>query len=317
MCCRLRLDNRELYKRGGGLFGANPMTGSIGVVTINMPRLGYLAKDKADFMARLRRLMDIAKESLLIKRRVLERLMNKGLYPYSRHYLSSVKERFGEYWHNHFNTIGLVGMHEALLNFMGKGIDTPEGQAFAKEVLDYMRQVLIEYQEETNQLFNLEATPAEGTAYRLARLDKAKYPDIITSGENEPYYTNSTQLPVNYTDDLFKALDLQEELQTKYTGGTVFHAFLGERVEDAKTAGKLIRRVLENYRIPYFTLTPTFSVCPDHGYIAGEHFTCPQCGSETEVWSRVVGFYRPVQNWNKGKKEEFKDRLEYAVVSAR
>lgn len=317
MCCRLRLDNRELYKRGGGLFGANPMTGSIGVVTINMPRLGYLAKDKADFMNRLRRLMDIAKESLLIKRRVLEGLMNTGLYPYSRHYLESVKERFGEYWHNHFNTIGLVGMHEALLNFMGKGIDTREGQAFAKEVLDYMRQVLIEYQKQTGQLFNLEATPAEGTAYRLARLDKEKYPDIITSGQSEPYYTNSTQLPVNYTEDLLAALDLQEELQTKYTGGTVFHAFLGERVEDAKTAAKLLRRVLENYRIPYFTLTPTFSVCPDHGYISGEHAVCPECGRETEIWSRVVGFYRPVQNWNKGKQEEFKDRLEYLVASAR
>lgn len=317
MCCRLRLDNRELYKRGGGLFGANPMTGSIGVVTINMPRLGYLAKDAADFLARLRRLMDLAKDSLLIKRQVLEHLMNTGLYPYSRHYLSSVKERFGEYWHNHFNTIGLVGMHEALLNFMGKGIDTPEGQAFAKQVLDYMRSVLIEYQEETDQLFNLEATPAEGTAYRLARLDKEKYPDIITSGENEPYYTNSTQLPVNYTDDLFTALDLQEELQTKYTGGTVFHAFLGERIDDAQTAAKLLRRVMENYRIPYFTLTPTFSVCPDHGYITGEQPTCPQCGQGTEIWSRVVGFYRPVQNWNNGKKEEFKDRLEYVVASAR
>lgn len=293
------------------------MTGSIGVVTINMPRLGYLAKDAADFLARLRRLMDLAKDSLLIKRQVLEHLMNTGLYPYSRHYLSSVKERFGEYWHNHFNTIGLVGMHEALLNFMGKGIDTQEGQAFAKQVLDYMRSVLIEYQEETDQLFNLEATPAEGTAYRLARLDKEKYPDIITSGENEPYYTNSTQLPVNYTDDLFTALDLQEELQTKYTGGTVFHAFLGERIDDAQTAAKLLRRVMENYRIPYFTLTPTFSVCPDHGYITGEQPTCPQCGQGTEIWSRVVGFYRPVQNWNNGKKEEFKDRLEYVVASAR
>ncbi len=314
MCCRLRLDNRELYKRGGGLFGANPLTGSIGVVTINMPRLGYLAKDKSDLLARIRRLMDIAKESLLIKRRVLEHLMNTGLYPYSRYYLDSVKDRFGDFWHNHFNTIGLVGMHEALLNFIGQGIDTEAGQAMAHEVLDYMREVLVEYQEETDQLFNLEATPAEGTAYRLARLDKKSYPDIVASGEDEPYYTNSTQLPVDFTEDIFSALDLQEELQVKYTGGTVFHGFLGERVDDPVMAARLLKKVLENYRIPYFTITPTFSICPEHGYISGEHPECPQCGAGAEIWSRVVGFYRPVQNWNKGKKEEFRDRLEYVAA---
>ncbi|NLV91366.1 MAG: ribonucleoside triphosphate reductase [Firmicutes bacterium] len=315
MCCRLRLNNKELLKRGGGLFGANPLTGSIGVVTLNMPRIGYLAKSKEDFLGRVRYLMDLAKESLLLKRRVLENLMDTGLYPYSRHYLASVKERFGDSWHNHFNTIGLVGMHEALLNYCGKGIDTPEGQAIANEVLDYMRDILVEYQEETDQLFNLEATPAEGTAYRLARIDKRKYPDIITSGQDEPYYTNSTQLPVGFTDDIFHALDLQEELQTKYTGGTVFHGFLGERIEEPKVAAKLLRRVMENYQIPYFTITPTFSICPEHGYITGEHPQCPSCGAEAEIWSRVVGFYRPVQNWNKGKKEEFKDREEFALAS--
>ena len=314
MCCRLRLDNRELYKRGGGLFGANPLTGSIGVVTLNMPRIGYLAQDKEDLFARIRSLMDLAKESLLLKRKALERLTDIGLYPYSRYYLDSVKERFGKYWHNHFNTIGLVGMHEALLNFMGRGIDTAEGQALAIEILDYMRDVLVEYQETTGQLFNLEATPAEGTAYRLARIDRRVYPEIIASGEEEPYYTNSTQLPVDFTEDLFAALDLQEALQVKYTGGTVFHAFLGERVEDGRVAAKLLQRVMHNYRIPYFTLTPTFSICPDHGYLSGEHHRCPHCGREAEVWSRAVGFFRPVQNWNKGKKEEFRKRVEYNVA---
>ncbi|MHB1127591.1 MAG: ribonucleoside triphosphate reductase [Bacillota bacterium] len=311
MCCRLRIDNRELQKRGGGLFGANPLTGSIGVVTLNIPRIGYLSKSREDFFGRVRGLMDLARESLLIKRNVLERLTEAGLYPYSRHYLQAVKQRFGGFWHNHFNTIGLVGMNEALLNFMGRDITTSEGHGFALEVLDFMRQVLVSYQEETGQMFNLEATPAEGTTYRLARLDRQIYPNIITAGQEEPYYTNSTHLPVGFTEDLFAALDLQEELQVRYTGGTVFHGFIGERLDDVAAVTRLLRRVMENYRVPYFTITPTFSVCPDHGYLAGEHFTCPACGRETEVWSRVVGFYRPIQNWNKGKRSEFADRKEY------
>ncbi|NPV52737.1 MAG: ribonucleoside triphosphate reductase [Firmicutes bacterium] len=315
MCCRLRIDNRELYKRGGGLFGANPLTGAIGVVTLNMPRTGYLSKSKNEFLERTRRLMDLAKESLLIKRGVLERMTEAGLYPYSRHYLGSIKERFGTYWHNHFNTIGLVGMNEALLNFMGSDITTPGGHAFALEILDFMRNVLVGYQEETGQMFNLEATPAEGTAYRLARIDKEAYPDIITGGSEEPYYTNSTHLPVGFTSDIFEALDLQEELQTRYTGGTVFHGFIGERVEDVNTLKRLLQRVMSRYRVPYFTITPTFSICPDHGYVAGEHPTCPACGKPAEVWSRVVGFYRPIQNWNKGKRSEFADRKEYVITS--
>lgn len=313
MCCRLRIDNRELRRRGGGLFGANPLTGSIGVVTLNMPRIGYLSRSKDDFLNRVKELMDLAKQSLLIKREVLERMTETGLYPYSRHYLDSVKKRFGKYWHNHFNTIGLVGMNEALLNFMGRDITTPEGHQFAIEVLDFMRQVLVAYQEESGQMFNLEATPAEGTAYRLARLDRQAYPDIITAGESEPYYTNSTQLPVDFTDDIFEALDLQEELQVKYTGGTVFHGFIGERIDDINALKKLLYRVMSNYRVPYFTITPTFSICPEHGYMAGEHSTCLTCGRESEVWSRVVGFYRPVQNWNKGKQSEFADRKEYTI----
>lgn len=314
MCCRLRLDTRELRKRGGGLFGSNPLTGSIGVVTINMPRIAYLAKgDKKFFKKRLRELMDLAKESLIIKRKTIEQFTEQGLYPYSRYYLRDIKARTGQYWHNHFNTIGLVGMNEACLELFGENIASPTGRAFAEEILNYMRSVLVEYQEETGQMFNLEATPAEGTSYRLAMLDKKKYPDIITAGKDAPYYTNSTQLPVGYTDDIFEAIELQDTLQTLYTGGTVLHGFLGERIEDVQTAKALVRKVMENYRIPYFTITPTFSVCRDHGYIAGEHFTCPTCGQEAEVWSRVVGFYRPVQAWNKGKQAEFKDRLEYRV----
>lgn len=313
MCCRLRLDNRELIKRGGGLFGANPLTGSIGVVTLNMPRIGYLSKTKEEFLERVMVLMNLAKESLLLKRKVLEQLTRIGLYPYSRHYLRLVHQRFGEYWKNHFNTIGLIGMNEAVLNFMGKTIADEEGHAFALEVLAFMRNRLIEFQEETGDMFNLEATPGEGTTYRLAKLDRSRYPDIICAGENEPYYTNSTQLPVDYTEDVFEALDLQDELQTKYTGGTVFHCFLGERVEDVETCKKLVQRISESYRIPYFTITPTFSICNDHGYLAGEHVTCPTCGRSTEVWSRIVGYYRPVQNWNKGKQNEFTDRLEFAV----
>ena len=316
MCCRLRLDNRELLRRGGGLFGANPLTGSIGVVTINMPRIGYLSKSEEAFRSRLRRLMDLAKRSLLIKRRVLERLTERGLYPYARVYLESVKQRFGEYWHNHFNTIGLVGMHEALVNLFGEGLDTERGRRFAAEVLDFMRGILVEYQEETGCLFNLEATPAESTSYRLAKLDRAAFPDIIASGGSEPYYTNSTQLPVGLTDDVFEALEMQEELQARYTGGTVFHAFLGERVDRPEAVGLLVRRAFERYGIPYMTITPTFSICPKHGYIAGEHPACPTCGAEAEVWSRVVGFYRPVQNWNAGKRREFEDRVEFNLGKA-
>lgn len=314
MCCRLRLDNRELRKRGGGLFGANPLTGSIGVVTINMPRIGYLSGTEDEFFTRLDRLMDIARTSLEIKRKVLEKMTQEGLYPYARFYLRDIYKRFGAYWQNHFNTIGLVGMNEALLNFMGCGITDDRGRKFALSVLDFMRKKMEQYQQETEILYNLEATPAEGASYRLAKKDREMFGDIITCGNSEPYYTNSTQLPVDFTDDVFTALELQEELQCKYTGGTVFHAFLGERISDAGTCKAMVKKVAENFRIPYYTITPTFSVCAGHGYIEGEHFSCPHCGKECEVYSRVVGYYRPVQCWNKGKKEEFADRKEYVVV---
>lgn len=313
MCCRLRLDNRELRKRGGGLFGANPMTGSIGVVTINMPRLGYLSRSVDEFFERLSDIMDLARESLVIKRKVIEYFTEAGLYPYSRVCLRTIKESFGQYWHNHFSTIGLIGMHEALVNLFGKGIDTEEGKDFAMKVLDFMRTRLVDYQQKTNSLFNLEATPAEGTSYRLARIDKERFADIFTSGETEPFYTNSTQLPVGEVKDLFKALEMQEELQTKYTGGTVFHVYLGEQVEDEKVIGLLIKKIFDNYRLPYITITPVFSICQEHGYISGEHYSCPTCGRATEVWSRVVGFYRPVQNWNPGKQEEFRSRNTYEI----
>lgn len=315
MCCRLRLDNRELYKRGGGLFGANPLTGSIGVVTINMPRLGYLSKTKKDFFARLFHLMDLAEESLEIKRKILEDWTEKGLYPYAKHYLGNVQKMRGTYWGNHFSTIGLIGMNECLLNFLGIDIGNKKGIKFAEEVLDKMRERLVKYQERTGNLYNLEATPAEGTSYRLALKDKKKYPDIIAAGEQEPYYTNSTQLPVNYTDDLFEALKLQDSLQTKYTGGTVFHAFLGEAISDPEAVKSLIKLVFEKFHLPYLTLTPTFSVCPVHGYIAGEYFVCPQCTIEQpcEVYSRIVGYLRPVQQWHKGKQEEFKERSTFNV----
>ena len=313
MCCRLRLDTRELHRRGGGLFGANPMTGSIGVVTINLPRIGYKAKTLEDYMNRLTALAELAKESLLIKRDVLEQLTSKGIYPYSKFYLDSVYQRFGRYWDNHFNTIGIVGMNESILNYTRQDITTPLGQEMAKAIIDHLRKVLVRFQKETGQMFNLEATPAESTAYRLALLDKELYPDIITAGEKEPYYTNSTQLPVDAPLDLFEALGLQDELQTKYTGGTVFHAYLGERLDDLATCKKIIKRILSNYHLPYVSLTPTFSICEDHGYLNGEQFTCPYCQKETEVWSRVVGFYRPVQNWNKGKEEEYKERKVWSI----
>ncbi len=275
MCCRLRLDNRELRKRGGGLFGSNPMTGSIGVVTLNMPRLGYLSNKEEDFFARLDHLLELAKTSLEIKREVLERFTEQGLYPYSRHYLSDIKKRFGSYWANHFSTIGVVGMNEMCLNFLGVNIAHPEGKEFAIKVLQYIREKMRQFQEETGHFYNLEATPAESTTYKLARLDKQMFSDIITQGEDEPYYTNSSQLPVNYTDDLFWALDHQDDLQTLYTGGTVFHIFLGESLDSGETVKKLVRVISENYRLPYFTITPTFTICPNHGLIPGTHFTCP------------------------------------------
>lgn len=319
MCCRLRIDNRELEVRGGGLFGSNPLTGSIGVVTINMGRLGYLAKDEDEFLTSLERLMILAKASLEIKRGVLEKFTEEKLYPYTQFYLRGVKERFGEYWKNHFSTIGLLGMNEACLNFLGVDIAAKKSREFTVRVLDFMREKLLEFQEETGNNYNLEATPAEGTSYRLARIDKEKNPEIICANEEEykagaePFYTNSTQLPVNYTDDVFEALDLQDAIQTKYTGGTVLHVFAGERVKDPDTIKGLIRKVCESYHLPYFTFTPTFSVCPSHGYIAGEHSTCPECGAETEVYSRVVGYLRPVNQWNKGKREEFRKRKTFVV----
>jgi anaerobic ribonucleoside-triphosphate reductase len=314
MCCRLRIDNRELHKRGGGLFGANPLTGSIGVVTINLPRLGYLYKTKTKFKKELRRLMDLCKASLEIKRKVVERNTHTGLYPYSRYYLSAVYDRFGEYWKNHFNTIGIIGMNECVRNFFNdeEDISTKEGAVFANEIMDYIREVIVEYQID-GDLYNLEATPGEGTTYRLAKLDKERYPDIITAGKDEPYYTNSTHLPVDYTTDIFKVLEHQDSLQTKYTGGTVLHLYLGERIHDSNVTKNLVRTIFNKYKLPYLSITPTFSVCDNHGYIDGEQFKCPTCGKDTEVWTRVVGFYRPVQAFNKGKREEFKDRLEYKV----
>jgi len=315
MCCRLRLDNRELYKRGGGLFGSNPKTGSVGVVTINLPRIGYLSKTQKEFFERLKNRMDLAKESLEIKRKVLEGFMKKGLYPYSKFYLADVEKMRGEYFANHFSTIGLVGMNEALLNFIGEDIGSKGGRKFAEEVLKFMRNALVKYQEETGNMYNLEATPAEGTSYRLALKDRERYPDIITAGEKTPYYTNSTQLPVNYTDDLFKALKLQDSLQSSYTGGTVFHIFPGEKVSDIKTIKAMIKKVFENFTLPYITFSPTFSICPVHGYILGEYFTCPKCviDQPCEVYARIVGYLRPVKQWNLGKQEEFKDRKEFSL----
>ncbi len=321
MCCRLRLDNRELMKRGGGLFGANPLTGSIGVVTINLPRIGYLSEDKGDFFERLGLQVQIAKSSLLTKRKVLERFTDQSLYPYSRFYLRDIKEKTGTYWANHFSTIGIIGMNEACLNFIGKGVGTPEGHEFAIEVLDYLRQLLEEMQVETGQMFNLEATPGEGTAYRLALLDKKEYSTIVCANEREfmngadPFYTNSSQLPVNYTDDIFEALELQDDLQIKYTGGTVFHAFLGEQIVDFEATKNLVRKITANFRMPYFTVTPTFSVCTNHGYFSGNHENCPACGHPTEVYSRVVGYLRPIQQWNNGKQREFENRKTYKLAS--
>jgi anaerobic ribonucleoside-triphosphate reductase len=312
MCCRLRIDNRELRKRGGGFFGANPLTGSIGVVTLNMPRIGYLSKDEDDFFQRLDTIMETAKFSLEIKRKALEAFTENGLYPYSRRYLRHVKESYDKYWKNHFSTIGLVGINESIVNLLGVNIATREGKDFAVKTLGFMRNRLVEFQEETGNIYNLEATPAEGTSYRLARLDKRKYKEIRTANEflvqtqhAEPFYTNSSQLPVDFEGDLFEALEHQESLQTLYTGGTVFHIFLGERLHSWQSAAALIRKVSSSSRLPYFTLTPTFSVCPNHGYTSGEHKQCPVCGARSEVYSRVVGYLRPVDQWNDGKQAEF------------
>ncbi len=348
MCCRLRLDNRILRKRGGGLFGANPLTGSIGVVTINLPRLGYLANNKQDFLKRLLVVMDMAKESLEIKRVVIEKFTDSGLYPYSKFFLRNIKERFKSYWSNHFATIGLVGMNEACINLLGKDKDigTKEGHAFANEVLEFMRDKIQEYQESTGNYYNLEATPAEGTSYRLAQKDKNLYPDIIAANEPDPnntrvvgqldntrvvgqlsqeqikagavkadtfapFYTNSSHLPVDYTNDVFELLDHQDDLQTKYTGGTVVHVFLGEQISDINAIKAIVKTICHRYHLPYFTLTPTFSVCPVHGYISGNHPVCKTCGVQNTVYSRVVGYLAPVSQWNIGKKAEFKLRKTY------
>ncbi len=319
MCCRLQIDNTELKKRGGGLFGANPKTGSIGVVTLNLPRLGYISESEAGFLDRLEELMKIARDSLQIKRELLEGLTEDGLYPYTQFYLQDVKENRGSFWFNHFSTIGLVGMNEACLNMLGKPIGTEEGHEFALKTLRVMRERILEFQKDTGNLFNLEATPAEGTSYRLARIDQNKFDEIKiynqeTYGQDaEPYYTNSTHLPVDCTGDLFKELDHQDPLQTKYTGGTVFHAFLGEELPSIRTTRRLVRTIVENYKLPYFTLTPTFSICPNCGHLKGEVRTCPTCGSECEVWSRVVGYLRPTSQYNDGKREEYEERKTFRV----
>jgi anaerobic ribonucleoside-triphosphate reductase len=320
MCCRLRLDNRELFKRGGGLFGANPLTGSIGVVTINLPRIGYLSENEDDFFNRLREMMLLAKESLSIKRKVLEKFTDKNLYPYSKFYLREIKQGSGLYWKNHFSTIGIVGMNEACLNFLETDIGSETGQMFSIKVLNFMREMISEIQEETGDIFNLEATPAEGTSYRLSMIDKKMFPQILCANEEgcqnggEPFYTNSTQLPVNFTDDIFETLMLQDQLQTKYTGGTVLHIYLGEEITDIATVKGLIKKIVTNFRLPYVTLSPTFSVCPSHGYLSGEQQKCPICDEETEVYSRVVGYLRPTKQWNSGKQAEFGLRKTFKVA---
>ena len=321
MCCRLRLDTRKLEARGGGLFGANPLTGSIGVVTINMPRIAYLAEDETDFINRLEKIMIMAKESLEIKRKVLEQYTDMNLYPYTKFYLRGIKEHTEHYWKNHFSTIGLIGMNEACLNLLGTDLGSEKGKSLTESTMDFMRTKLTEFQEETGNFYNLEATPAEGTTYRLAQLDKARYSDIIVADEKEyreggePFYTNSTQLPVYYSDDLFEVLDQQDSIQTKYTGGTVLHLFTGERIDDPEMVKVLVKRICENYHLPYFTFSPTFSICPEHGYLLGEQYKCPECNQVTEVYSRVVGYLRPVQQWNKGKKMEFKLRKTFKVAN--
>jgi len=308
MCCRLRIDNNELEFKGGGLFGANPLTGSIGVVTVNLPQIAYLSKDEEEYFTHLEKVMDIAKNSLETKRKTIENFANIGLYPYSKFYLRNIKEKTGEYWTNHFSTIGLVGMNEACLNFLGKNIVTSEGLKLTEKTLIFMRNKLKEYQEETGNRYNLEATPAESTATDLANIDKRKYPSIITASEKEPFYTNSTQIPVDYEINLFDALKHQEKVQTLYTGGTVFHTFLGENGASPESISALIKKMVYKTRLPYLTITPTYSICPIHKRLSGEHFSCPKCESDCEVYTRIVGYYRPVQQWNKGKREEFKLR---------
>ena len=312
MCCRLRLDLRELRKKSGGFFGSGESTGSVGVVTINMPRIAYLAENEEDFFKRLTRLMDISARSLKIKRTVITKLLDGGLYPYTKKYLGT--------FNNHFSTIGLIGMNEVGLNakWLRKDMTHKETQEFTKKVLTFMREKLSDYQEEYGDLYNLEATPAESTTYRLAKHDKKRYPDIITASENgkTPYYTNSSHLPVGFSSDIFDALDIQDELQTLYTSGTVFHAFLGEKLPDWRAAANLVRKIAENYKLPYYTMSPTYSVCRNHGYLAGEHFKCPVCGENAEVYSRITGYYRPVQNWNDGKREEYEERKEYDIASS-
>ncbi|MCJ7595012.1 MAG: ribonucleoside triphosphate reductase [Desulfobacterales bacterium] len=319
MCCRLRLDNRELLKRGGGLFGANPLTGSIGVVTINLPRIGYLSASEKNFLEKLEEVFLLGIESLSIKRKILERFTENDLYPYSKYYLREIKQNTGTYWKNHFSTIGIIGMNEACLNLLGADIASERGMAFSMKVMDFIRDAISRVQEETGDLFNLEATPAEGTSYRLAKLDKEEFPGIFCANEDEylkgsaPFYTNSTQLPVQYTDDLFVALQLQDELQVKYTGGTVFHVYLEEQVSDTEALKGLIRKIVTFFKLPYFTLTPTFSVCPSHGYLKGRQERCSVCSGETEVYSRVVGYLRPIKQWNEGKRAEFGVRKAFAL----
>ncbi len=323
MCCRLRIDNRELSYRGGGLFGSNPLTGSIGVVTINLPKIGFIANNEEEFFKILKQRMDIAKTSLEEKRKVLEQLTDNSLYPYTKHYLRDIKKRFGVYWKNHFSTIGLIGMNEACLNLLGVSIGTPDGKDFALRTMDYMRKTITEYQIETGNNYNLEASPAEGTSYRLAKLDKKNLISIKVANDKEyyengakPFYTNSTQLPVNFSDDIFEVLDLQDELQTKYTGGTVLHIYAGERIHNNETMKNLVKKICSNYKLPYFTFSPTFSTCKTHGYIAGEHFKCPKCNEDCEVFTRIVGYIRPLKQWNEGKMAEYDVRKTFNVEKA-
>jgi len=321
MCCRLRLDKRELLKRGGGLFGANPLTGSIGVVTINLPRIGHLSANEVKFFEHLEKMVLLAIESLSIKRKVLERFTDKNLYPYSTFYLRSIKQATGYYWKHHFSTIGIIGMNEACLNFLGTNIAGTAGLEFSLKVMDFIRGLIVRIQEKSDAIYNLEATPAEGTSYRLALLDKKKFPEILCANEDEyrkgaaPFYTNSTHLPVNHTDDIFETLTLQDDLQTKYTGGTDLHIYLGEQVGDSEVLKQLIHKIVTNFRLPYFTITPTFSVCPGHGYLNGKQVKCPVCRKDTEIYSRVVGYLRPIKQWNNGKQAEFRMRKAFKMAN--